>query len=351
MEIDNAQDNIHNVAANIYNLFRSHGYGDDRIFYMATDPELEGWDAMPTWENLRGAITQWAATQVGPDRALTVYLVDHGDANKLYLDKVSGQWVTPDDLDQWLEELEASQPGVRVNVVVEACSAGSFIKAEEISGQIVGTVSSPGRVVITSTDAWNDAWTAGDGILFSDHFLMALGQEANLYHSFETARWAVQASNSFQTPWLDDNGNAVANEESDGQEAAQRGFAFAGTLPADVWPPYIIDATGPTQVVQGQGTIGAEVLDDEAVAFVWAVIYPPSYQPPPPGEELISEALPTIVLSAQGNDVYSALYTGFHEVGLYRVVVHAMDNDLREARPVTLEVRTGWNAYLPLILR
>jgi len=82
--------------------------------------------------------------QVGPDRPLTLYLMDHGIYDQLYLDKPSGQWVTPVDLDGWLDQLEQAVPGVKVNVVVEACYSGSFIDLEK-------TVSNPGRVIIAST--------------------------------------------------------------------------------------------------------------------------------------------------------------------------------------------------------
>ena len=95
--------------------------------------------------------------------------------------------------------------------------------------------------------------------------------------------------------------------------------------------------------------IQARVLDDERVRRVWAVIYPPSYQPPGTGEELVRETMPTIVLLDQGSDWYGAIYSGFDEMGTYRVVIYAEDDDGLEARPLAIEVTTGWPVYLPLI--
>jgi hypothetical protein len=187
--------------------------------------------------------------------------------------------------------------------------------------------------------------------VFSDHFTAGLYQGQSLFQSFQNASWATQNAFPFQTPWLDDDGDGLPNQSGDGQVAAARGFAFAGTLTGDVWPPHIFATAGPEEITQGRGVISAEVRDDEQVQRVWAVIYPPSYRPPESGEELVSEVLPTIVLQAQGNDQFAATYTGFDELGVYRVVIYAEDDGGREARPVSIEVRTGWGVFLPLVAR
>jgi hypothetical protein len=215
----------------------------------------------------------------------------------------------------------------------------------------VQSVSAAGRVVIASTGAHKLAWASDDGALFSDHFLDALREGKSLYGGFQTALWAVESSPHDQTPWIDDDGDGVPNEAGDGEEASRRGFAFAGTLAGEEWPPYVAQAIGPDAVSQGNGVIQAQVHDDEDVKRVWAVVYPPSYQPPEAADELVRETLPTIVLNDLGDDWYGAVHTGFDEMGQYRVVIHAEDRDGLEARPLTIEVRTGWGVYLPLLLR
>ena len=336
------QRNIHNVANAVYRLFQDHGYGEDRIFYLATDPSLTGYDAPATVANLETALTTWAQDKVGPDRPLTLYMIDHGGYDKLHLDKPADQRVTPGQIDGWLSQLEAAVPGVKVNVFIEACQSGSFIDLQE-------SLSGPGRVVIASTGARNMAWGSDWGAAFSDHFIAALGQSASLYAAFQTANWAVQASHPGQTPWLDDDGDGVANEAAEGQEASRRGFGFAGTLAGEEWPPYIVQASRSVEVEGGQGVIRAEVRDDKEVKLVWAVIYPRSYQPPEPGEEMAEEDLPTIVLQDQGDGWYAATYTGFDEEVIYRVVVFAEDHDWLEARPLAIQI--GWKIYLPLVMR
>jgi hypothetical protein len=52
-----------------------------------------------------------------------------------------------------------------------------------------------------------------------------------------------------------------------------------------------------------------------------------------------------------GDGVYRATYEGFDEIGAYRIVVHAVDNEGLAARPKAVAVRTGWPVYLPLIFR
>ena len=71
---------------------------------MATDPGLQGWDGLPTKAGLEEVITTLAPPLVGPNRALTLYLVDHGDREQFYLDKPLGEWVRPEELDEWRKE-------------------------------------------------------------------------------------------------------------------------------------------------------------------------------------------------------------------------------------------------------
>jgi len=57
------------------------------------------------------------------------------------------------------------------------------------------------------------------------------------------------------------------------------------------------------------------------------------------------------LLDTNGDDVYSAEYLSFDEIGAYRVVVYAVDQEGLEGRPRDLQVRTGWPLYLPLVLK
>ncbi|NJN68737.1 MAG: hypothetical protein HC884_19560, partial [Chloroflexaceae bacterium] len=331
---DQVQPNIHHVTTSVYQLFQRKGYDDDHIRYLATDRTLPGItadDPQPTRDNLKKAITTWARERICPGLPLTLYLMDHGSrSHGFYLDEPNQQRVSPADLDAWLDELESACPEVTVNVIIEACYAGTFIRE----------VSQPGRVVIASTsDAWS-AYASRHGAFFSDQLIVALGQGSSLYAAFQEGASAVrQAGYRSQTPWLDDNGNGIPNEAGDGQEAQHRGFTFAGSFDEE-WPPYIEQVESPVTVEmeERRGDIRARVLDNGQVDDVWAVVYDPTYQPPAPGDELVEESLPTIKLLPQSEGWYSAAYTGFNQAGTYRIVVHAVDDAKVEALPVEVAV-------------
>jgi hypothetical protein len=107
-------------------------------------------------------------------------------------------------------------------------------------------------------------------------------------------------------------------------------------------------------VVGDEGVIEAQVEDDQGVLGVWAVVYKPSYEPPDPEEvkEMPQEDLPTVMLLDLDRDgVYSGVYEGFNEVGEYRLVVYAVDGEGLEGRPKQVEVTTGWQVYLPMVLK
>ena len=133
--------------------------------------------------------------------------------------------------------------------------------------------------------------------------------------------------------------------------AGQRGFAYTGTLADDACPPYIAHVDAPLNVSNGSGLLRANVLDDVDVQHVWAVIYPPYYVAPSDSEALVQETLPTVKLLDQGKDMYAATFDGFREIGDYRIVLYAEDNQGFTARPVTIEVSTGSRVLLPVIMR
>ena len=97
-EHDPLQVNIHHVTDEVRRLFLTHGYDDDRIYYLATDFSLEGVDALPSAANLEAAITTWAVDKVGSDRAFTLYLMDHGYYDRFYLDGPRGEAVSPEEV-------------------------------------------------------------------------------------------------------------------------------------------------------------------------------------------------------------------------------------------------------------
>ena len=371
---DPLQENIYNVTDEVYRVFKTNGYSADRIYYLAHDisrnPDGDSLtkdvDGAPEKDLLRRMISQ-AAGQVGPDRAFTLYLMDHGNNDTFYLNGY-GDTLSPQELNSWLTALEQAAPGVRVNIIMEACHSGSFIK----------TLSKPGRTIIASTGAEAVAYASVQGYrgaIFSDAFLGALRRGMSLFNSFEEARGTALGAHADQTPWLDDNGDGLVNGPGDGLESAKRGFAYAGTFPdLGNYPPFPMwakvestesksldltsnkskDLDSRETIPPGDFILQTQVEDDKKDPLtVWAVVYEPGYQPPDPRkqESIVSEPLARQLLDdADNNKIYETKLT-LSKTGPYTIVVYARDNaDL--GRPRTVHVMVGSQAvvYLPIVM-
>jgi uncharacterized repeat protein (TIGR01451 family) len=294
--------------------------------------------------NVEVAITTWAANLADNQTPFYLYLMDHGGVD-VFLTHGSGDTITPDELDGWLSTLEV-ETGTPVSVIYEACHSGSFIdELEEIS--------KPGRVVIASTGRLNNAYaTPGRGARFSDAFFTALGQSQDLWTSFQWGVAAVEATRLWQTPWLDDNGDAVPNAPDDGNVARGRGlanFAFPGDR-----PPVIDLVLPPASIQDGEGIIRAQVRDDTSIARVWVEVYSPSFVEPEPAPDgtIPDLGVPEVPLTdSDGDGEYVGVYENFTEEGVYRLVAYAEDGEGNLSQPKVLEVLVRWRVYLPLVLR
>ncbi|HDD24519.1 MAG TPA: hypothetical protein ENF52_03675 [Chloroflexi bacterium] len=343
---DTLQPNIYHAADAVYQFFRDQGYDSESIYYLSTDGSNPNVDDSPTHNNLQYAITQWAISALlsKPNSTFTLYVVGHGGQGTLYL-KGDTETVNTTELNNWLSSLENATIGTQVNVVIDTPFAGSFIGLEQ-------SLSADGRIIIASTGKQQPAWATEEGVLFSDYFVSALRRGLSLYAGFQEATWSVKAVHPEQTPWLDDDGDGLANGVNDGTWAAKWGFLSFDTPGALEWPPYIASA-GINEIVVGHGVITANVQDDGSVAHVWAEIYPPKYTPfSSDGEELILDtSIPTVTLTDQGGGLYRAEYGGFSTLylGADRVVIYAVDDDGQMARPRSVGGR--YSAYLPLIMK
>jgi hypothetical protein len=344
-EDDELQPHIHAVTDEVYDLFQEGGYSEDRIRYLTTDQDNTRGTIDATVDNLRQAITEWAPERIGPDRPLTIFLMDHGDEDTLYIDAPNDEILIPTDLDAWLDEVEAAQPNTPISVIIEACYAGSFIDGPQ-------TISSPGRVIITSTSSDYSAYVSINtfGADFSNDFLAALKRGSGMFFSFQHAFRSVSNIGNAQYPWIDADGNQTPNEPEDEQIAQQRGLGFVRRFDSDnAIPPYITAVQPPAEIIDGEGEIRATVDDDQQVERVTTLIYPPSYVPPEPGNQMVRDTTPISITLFQEENDWVGMYDGFDEVGTYRIVVYASDNDGLDAPPRTVEVRVGNQIYLPLI--
>lgn len=351
------QAKVDKVADRAYTLFRSNGYGDEAIRYLAINATLPGVDDIATPELLRDAIVSWALDKVNPQQALTLYLVGDGEPGRFLLDPAGGKAVTVADLADWLMQLEESIPGVPVNVILDAPYAGSFINGNP-------TLSKPGRVILTATGATLRTFASQSGLHFSDHLLTALRQGHHLFGAFWETRTALFTSHRslngdmWQEPWLDADGDGVANEVEDALQASLRGFAGPATAAAaGLWSPTVTDARIIENILQ------VSVSDNrENPVRVWALIYAPAYVPPLTGAGFIPEdpvtdpALALVELQLSGSGRYVAGLHPLNLEGRQRFVIYAQDNDQLQARPVEVTevlriIPLDKAVYLPVTMR
>jgi hypothetical protein len=325
------QTNIYNMANRAVRIFKSAGYNADTIHYLAPvnqDAEGDGTldtDGTSTPANVEHAIKVWAAQggKVGPNKPLYVYMVDHGFEEKFCGAGCTSGAVTPQQVDEWLRALETATGLTDVTIVMEACRSGSFI---DRAGDAADSLSKANRVLITSTSAGKNAYASSEGGYFSDAFFSCLADSSDLRTCFEEARAAVLLTGVQQEPWLDDNGDALSSA-LDGALAQSRVLTkfFSSIRPAIVTTA--LEGEGETRTLEATVNAGAE-----EIAIVWAVIFPPGFEEPPPGEVTLNLGVPIVRLeqatTEQGALVegkYTFTYNGFTEPGDYKVIFYAQD--------------------------
>ena len=341
------QSNINYATNRAYRVFRSAGFGAEDIRYLSPSPQDADGDGIndvistTTPANVHSAI-QWAATRVGSGVPFYLYLFDHGGVEAFCADGCdTGGRIPSDTLDAWLDELETTSGCNLVTVIIEACHSGSFVDRLEDPTK---SLSKNGRVVIASTGRTNNAYASAQGAYFSDTFFSAVAESSSILTCFGQAKTAVEMTGNNQTPWLDDNGDALYNP-ADGAYAANRYVAsyFGAALP---------DITNASvSLVGGAGTIVATVAQgDEPVDIVWAAVYAPSFQEPTTTSLDLGVPLIELEPDVEQEGLYSAYYNAFGEAGTYRVVIYAQDEGGNQALPRLVQAG-GQKVYLPLVLK
>jgi len=124
---------------------------------------------------------------------------------------------------------------------------------------------------------------------------------------------------------LDDNGNGLGNEKSDGQLASNYtigvGIMLAGDDP-------LIGAISTQQDVSigGSATIWVDdVTTTGSIASVWALIKPPGYTTAGASDPIID--MPILELTPNGSNRYEGTINEFSNFGIYWVSAYAMDTE------------------------
>ena len=291
-----------------YETLKFQGYNDEDIYYMSASTTT-GVDGLATLGNIDFAINTWAHDNT---LDLVIYLIGNGGNKTFKVNDTDTLQAT--DLDNRLDNLQSAITG-NVTVIYDAPLSGSFI-----SSLIPPTGKQ--RIAVCSAEAGGPAFfLSGGDICFSRYFWQQIANGDSVYGSFVRASDVI----SGQSPQLDDTGNGVGNEHSDGLFSRNyylgSGIILAGDAP-------LIGSVSPEQTLVGGGAASAVIWADNvattgAISRVWAVITPPGYSPGNPADPVLD--MPTIDLTDVGNNRYEATYRGFTGPGTYNITVYAMD--------------------------
>ncbi len=315
-----------------YRVLAYQGYTNDTIYYLSSDRNLDlNGDGIPDVEgdatnsNLQYAITQWAKDA----ESLVVYLIGHGGDGTFRMSET--EVLEAEALASWLNELQQTMPRL-VTLVYDACESGSFVSK-------LATPSGKQRITITSTLPGEPAYFLSQGALsFSYTFWSQIFGGAKIYDAYVVGKDVIgvaMGAGKSQNPEIDDNGNGIGNEKTDGDLASNtyigKGFAIAGDIPS-------ISAISPDQVLNGQtsATITVEVVSTGRITRVWAIVHSPDFSNNP--DNPITD-LPSFDFTwNEQNQRYEGTYNGFTVMGTYTVTVYAMNEAMIVSLPKTAKI-------------
>ena len=289
----------------------------------------------PRWPILfKSSMLYWA---YDADR-LAVVFIDHGQRDRfrfntrLYLN--AGVYA------DWVNEAQAGGDGPQVTTIVDMCEAGSFI--DDLALDAKARKGNAERITITSSGVGPiDGVAMFDihGISFSAAFWGEIYQGSTYGEAFQVAKVAMESINPLQAPQIDDDGNGVANEASDGLLAYEvRPGADFEHLVSGVF----IGNVAEFQVVSSDtATLWlADVVTDLPVEGAGALIVPPNYQRASLGSDDEQPVTGMDWVDLTYNELlgrWEALYDGFTEGGLFRIQYYVTAGGRYHASP-----RTGY---------
>ncbi len=323
---------IEQGAGKAYTALKYQGYGDDDIYYFSAQA-LPGVDALPSLSTLGHALTTW----LGEDtHDLTVYLIGESGASSFYLARE--ELLTPGMLDNWLDIWQQQSSGMAA-VILDGCAMGGWLSA-------LTPPPDNERIVVASCGAHESAvFTNDGGISFSNYFWTHILNGASTLTAFNLAANALRPGSIGPAALLDDTGNGIGNEKSDG-ERARRHWIGAGIVQASSMP--VIVACMDELLLSGnseallwvQGATGSS-----EITRVWATITPPTF----PTQTLCGQSLemPVVDLLPAHSGRFEAMYNGFIETGPYQISFYAMDAHGQLSAPAVITIQQTSNLGIP----
>lgn len=303
-----------------YHALTFQGYSDDDIYFMSPVAFSAGTDRLPSLSNLKYILNEWGTQNT---KEVILYMAGNGDSEVFGINETDT--LTASSLKEMLDELQNKMPGT-VTVIYDASRSGSFLP-------LLKPPEGKKRILITSSKADESAYfLAEEGISFSYYFWRRVMGGSTVLKAFLNADDALFALCQKKFPLLDDNGNGIGGEKSDGTFAGTciigSGIMTAGDHP-------LIGSVSPEQTLHGERSalISAEnVTSTGHIESVTAVIIAPGFS-------CSSDTVhPFIRLSDAGNGKYEGTYYRFLAPGNYNIQVYARDTEGRISIPVSTAV-------------
>ncbi len=298
------------------------GYDKDTIYYLSSgsDIDLNGdgvsdgiVDAVAGSKNFEDAI-KWAQDA----KELFVYMVGHGIDGKF--DISESEILEASKLDEWLDAIQQNNADLeRVILFYEGCYSGSFLP-------LLSPPEGKERILMTSSDSKKKALVGGKGsVSFSSYFWTRMILGKDFYDSFTNAKQSI-ILNHTQNPQIDANGNGIGNEGSD--KSISRNIRIGRTDNNFNEIPYVTSVPQPVILEEGMTSAliyADDIISEDGVAQVQAVITPPDYSGDAEGNDFVS--LPVIDLYHAGNGRFERSYHEFATKGTYKIAIFASDED------------------------
>ncbi len=287
-----------------HKALKFQGYTDDDIYFMTQETSSTGVDGTSILSNLSYALEEWAMQNT---YGLLLYLAGEGEPERFHISE--DEFLPISDLDEKLDRLQENMPGM-ITVICDTDYSGSFVP-------LLKPPTGKYRIVISSTSIGQSTYISDGAISFSDLFWKEVLNGVNIRDAFRNVREAIRflSGNHYQSPRLDDNGNGVGNELSDGRLARKHTIGLGIRLASD--DPVV------TPILVKDGSISVEKVTPikGKVEEVWAIITPPARN-----FELFSETEEPLQLLPDENGRYEETYN-FPTFGDYQVTIYAKDQE------------------------
>lgn len=296
------------------NLLIERGFGEEDIYVLNAQQLNE--EGVELTQALTNTFEQ-AANNLHAGQQFVFYWHGHALPNHFIQDNSNFSAL---HLNHWLNQIPTTIEQV---VILDSCYSGSFL--DELSGV-------PNRIVLTSTNDFDNTWQMRDGRSFSDHFIRELRRGETLGNAFTSAREMIITDPKWfrnQDPWLDDNSDGQYTD-ADGTLATQIYLGRKGVHAAP--SPEIVEIHPPITLMgeTANTTLWLKVIParPEAINQVRAVLIEPDlprqeYQGQ--GTDFARPKLPLRYNEAQQR--YEADYEYFCKGGTWRISYQVQSQD------------------------